>query len=486
MGDPGRPFDIRPTLLMAGFSALLASVLIAGSTILADDVRGTDANQVIEVGAGRVAARPVLDVPSGRLMVAPMLSIQSFALADDVSTQVAGEAVEAPPSGSGEVDEDAAADEFEGGDPIGDEPVPSTAAPVVPQSPSPGSTTAPSVVDDVSTPDTASTPASPPSTTSSTTAPPQIAAPPPPEASTATAPSAPTPAVPEVQAPRVPAGTTATVPASTTSTTQAPAVNGRYSVSQLISGTISAGDGSNPNESGPMGRHDAPLYLPQSWDWAQGPTRNPQWGNLQPSQFAEWRCAVIPEFGHVPPVPFRVNVRNGAYYQFANGSWNKAFDVALDSNDHGAYLGRAGQINNDPFGSGGPGRIEWRREADGSYSAPWNAAALMMHFWAGERRSPAPGQTAEFLTSEIRLQQPDGQTVDLSRVKVLFQCGIDYYNTRSGQGTQVPGPGIATYQRATSSWKPGLWVTLPGSAPADSVADFRTWLNANLPPDVRP
>jgi len=257
-------------------------------------------------------------------------------------------------------------------------------------------------------------------------------------------------------------------------------------VAQIIAGTISDGDGSNPNEEAPMGRHDAPLYLPQTWNWAQGPTRNDAWGNLGAGQFAEWRCAVIPEFGHVPPVPFRINVRNGAYFQYVNGNWNKAFDVNLDSPDHGAYLGQAGQLNADPFSSGGPGRIEWRQEADGSFSAPWHPDALMMHFWAGERQSPASGQTAEFLTSELRLQQPDGQQVDLSGVQVLFQCGIDYYNTRGGQGTQVPGPGIATYQRVTSSWKPGLWVTLPGNVPANSTADFQNWLQSNLPPDVRP
>ena len=43
-----------------------------------------------------------------------------------------------------------------------------------------------------------------------------------------------------------------------------------------------------------------------------------------------------------------------------------------------------------------------------------------------------PGQTAEFLTSEMRLQQPDGQTVDLGAVRVLFQCGVDYYASTSG------------------------------------------------------
>lgn len=302
---------------------------------------------------------------------------------------------------------------------------------------------------------------------------------------TSPAPVAPTTAAPPTSTTRAPTTTT------TTTTTQAPttaapvAASGSYTVAQIIDGTIGAGDGSNPNEEAPMGVHDAPLYLPQGWNWAQGTTRNAQWGNLGSNQFAEFRCAVIPENGHVPPVDFRVNFSEGAYYQFAGGSWSKAFDVALDSPTNGAYLGTAGRVNADPFASGS-GSINWRREADGSYSAPWNAAALMMHFWAGERQSPAAGQTAEFLTSEMRLQQPDGQTVDLSRVRVLFQCGIDYYNTRGGQGTRVPGPGIAKYQYLTESWQPGLWVTLPGNVSASGVADFRTWLNANLPPSVRP
>lgn len=82
--------------------------------------------------------------------------------------------------------------------------------------------------------------------------------------------------------------------------------------------------------------------------------------------------------------------------------------------------------------------------------------------------------------------QPDGGNVDLSRVQVLFQCGLDYYNTTGGQGIKVPGPGIAMYQRATPEWGAGLWVTLPANTPAGSVADFRTWLEEHLPPDVYP
>ena len=84
----------------------------------------------------------------------------------------------------------------------------------------------------------------------------------------------------------------------------------------------------------------------------------------------------------------------------------------------------------------------------------------------------------------MRLQQPDGQTVDLSVVNVLFQCGVDYYNTTGGQGTKVPGPGIGKYHTATTSWKPSLWTTLPPDAPAASTGDFRTWLEANLHPEV--
>ncbi len=260
----------------------------------------------------------------------------------------------------------------------------------------------------------------------------------------------------------------------------------RYSIAQVIDGTIGAGDGSNPNEEAPMGRHDAPLSLPQGWNWTQGPTRNSQWGNLGTggSRFVEWRCAVIPESGHTPSVPFRINVRNGAYYQFANGNWDKAFDVNLLGGNHGGYLGIAGRENQNPFDAPSQGLIQWRQEADGSFSAPWNANALMMHFWAGQRQPAAPGQTAEFLTSEIRLQQPDGRTVDLSDVRVLFQCGVDYYNTTGGQGTRVPGPGIAKYSFATPQWQPGLWVTLPGNVPAASVGDFQSWLGRNTPPNV--
>ena len=275
-------------------------------------------------------------------------------------------------------------------------------------------------------------------------------------------------------------------PASAFSATPPNNSGARYSIAQVVDGTIGAGDGSNPNEEAPMGRHDASLALPQGWNWTQGPTRNGVWGQLGTggSRFVEWRCAVIPESGHTPSVPFRINVRNGAYYQYINNNWNKAFDVDLTGGNHGGYLGIAGRENQNPFDAPSQGLIEWRREADGSFSAPWNPNALMMHFWAGQRQPAAQGQTAEFLTSEVRLQQADGQNVDLSQVRVLFQCGVDYYNTTGGQGTRVPGPGIAKYNFASPDWQPGLWVTLPGSAPANSVGDFQNWLRQNTPPHV--
>ena len=152
-----------------------------------------------------------------------------------------------------------------------------------------------------------------------------------------------------IPTPPTPAPTSPPAPTPEPGPTTVPGPIGpnRYSIAQVIDGTISAGDGSNPNEEDPMGRHDAPLYLPQGWNWSQGPTRNSVWGNLGTggSRFVEWRCAVIPEFGHRPPVDFRVNVSRGAYYQFANGSWNKAFDVDLTGGNHGGYLGQAGQLN---------------------------------------------------------------------------------------------------------------------------------------------
>ena len=259
-----------------------------------------------------------------------------------------------------------------------------------------------------------------------------------------------------------------------------------HSIQQIVESTIGAGDGSNPNQDGPMGRHDAPLFLPQGWSWAQGPTRNDEWGTIGTgnSLFVEWRCSMIPELDHTPEVPFRINVRDASYWQFADDRWSKGFDVDLLREHTGSYLGIPGEINDDPFSVPDSGRIEWRQEPDGSFSAPWNPDALFMHFWAGQRLPALDGQTAELSTAELRLQQPDGETVDLSSVDVLFQCGVDYYSVTGGQGTKVPGPGIGKYHSATESWKPTQWVTLPPDVLADSPDAFASWLAANPHPLV--
>lgn len=262
----------------------------------------------------------------------------------------------------------------------------------------------------------------------------------------------------------------------------------RYTIDEVVESTIGAGDGANPHQDDPMGLHDGPLYLPQGWTWAQGATRNDEWGTIGTgsSLFVEWRCSVIPELDNVPSVPFRINVRNASYWQFASGEWTNGFDVKLVQGHKGSYLGQAGELNTDPFSDSSNGQIEWREEDDGSYSAPWNANALLMHFWAGQRLPALAGQTAEMSTAEIRLQQPDDQTVDLSTVNVLFQCGLDYYSVTTGQGNKVPGPGIGKYHQASEAWKPTLWVTLPSDTSASSTPDFQTWLTANLPPLVLP
>jgi hypothetical protein len=261
-----------------------------------------------------------------------------------------------------------------------------------------------------------------------------------------------------------------------------------YSTAQVIESTIGSGDGANPNQEGPMGLHDGPLFLPQGWTWAQGPTRNEEWGTIGTgsSLFVEWRCSVIPELDTVPAVPFRINVRDASYWQFANDEWTKGFDVSLIEGHKGSYLGQPGEINTDPFSDSSNGQIVWREEDDGSFSAPWNADALFMHFWAGQRLPAAAGQTAEMSAAEIRLQQPDGEAVDLSQLDMLFQCGLDYYSVTTGEGTKVPGPGIGKYHAATENWQPTLWVTLPPGEAADSTGDFDSWLRANLPPLVLP
>lgn len=465
MGDARRPFDTRPTIFIVIFSALLAGALIVENTRASADSVETAALRVLDAGAERVGARQVGAQSPSRQLSSPSLSPDSVPLVDDGSID------------GGVADETAATQDDPGlsdGDTADQSNDAESQESAVLDIAAPATTVAPAAASTVAPAPSPATTTRPGTTIAPTTTRPTGTTGPTPT----TQPSTPTTARPQ---------TTTVAPTTTEApTTTASVINGRWSVAQVIDGTIGAGDGSNPNEESPMGRHDASLYLPQGWNWAQGPTRNSVWGNLSSGQYAEWRCAVIPENGHTPPVDFRVNVRSGAYYQFVNGTWNKAFDANLTSTQNGAYLGTAGQVNADPFSSGSKGAIQWRREADGSYSAPWNQAALMMHFWAGKRQSPASGQTAEFLTSEMRLQQPDGKTVDLSKVKVLFQCGIDYYNSTGGQGTKVPGPGIAKYHRLTSAWRPGLWVTLPGNVAASSNADFRNWLEAHLPPDVRP
>ena len=463
MGDARRPFDRRPTIFILIFSALLAGALIVENTRASADSVETAAMRVLDEGAERVGARQIGGQSPSRQLSSPSLSPDSVPLLDDgsIDVDVAGEnSVNTDDSGTSSGEGTTQSNDSDGD-------VIAVAAPATTDAPAAASTVAPAP-----SPATTTRPGATIATTTSR-----------PTATTTRVTTTTRPSTTTTSGPTTTTGATAT---TTTTTTPAVVVNGRWSVAQVIDGTIGAGDGSNPNEEAPMGRHDASLFLPQGWNWAQGPTRNSVWGNLSSGQFAEWRCAVIPENGHNPPVDFRVNVRSGAYYQFVNGNWNKAFDASLTSTQNGAYLGNAGVVNADPFSSGSKGAIQWRQEADGSYSAPWNQAALMMHLWAGKRQSPASGQTAEFLTSEMRIQQPDGQTVDLSKVKVLFQCGVDYYSSTGGQGTKVPGPGIAKYHRLTSSWKPGLWVTLPGNAAANSAADFRNWLETNLPPDVRP
>ncbi len=460
-----RPVDLRPMIFSVSFSLLLT-----GSLIILNSGRepalATDASAV-ETEAALVEERD----PSpglGRQAVSPSLSVQAPADAAQQAndSQALSEAAVAGVSESAAV-EQRETDQFANGDngsEVSSEGVSQEVEPTV----VPTTEASPPNTQTLSATTTQPSPIVVRTTSTTVLSFPLVA---PTTSSSATA--APTTVTPTTQA----------TTTSTTTTTVAPSVNGRYSISQVIDGTIGAGDGSNPNEESPMGRHDAPLFLPQGWDWAQGTTRNAQWGTLRSNQYVEFRCAVIPENGHVPPVDFRVNFRNGAYYQYDGSTWSKAFDVLLDSPTNGAYLGTPGAVNNDPFASG-RGSINWRQEADGSYSAPWSSNGLMMHFWAGERQGPTSGQIAEFLTSEMRLQQPDGRTVDLSQVRVLFQCGLDYYNTTGGQGTKVPGPGIGKYHLLTTSWQPDLWVTLPGTQPANSVSDFENWLEDNLPPNV--
>ena len=259
-------------------------------------------------------------------------------------------------------------------------------------------------------------------------------------------------------------------------------VEAAYTIEQVIDGTVAEGDGSNPRDNDITGLHDAGLPL-GGFDFALGPRISSSYGQLENFAFAEWRCAVFPEVGHTPSVDFRINVQAGAYYRFTNGRWNKGVDAFLNGGgvNNGAYFAHPGFVGN-PFDAGTKGLIDWRQEADGSFSAPWNHQALNMHFWDGARVPIEAGQTAEFLTSEIRLQQPDGKRVDLSSVRVLGQCGVDYYQSNGGEGTKVPGPGIGKYHLLSEQWTPSLYLSLPDVP--NSVEDFRDFHEANPIPGV--
>ena len=231
MGDARRPFDIRPTVFIIGFSVLLASALIVVNTRSSADSVDTAALRALDEGAERVGARQIGAQSASRQIVSPAVTPESMPLADGVVIDVAGESVNADAP-----DAEASANATAEGDAANPATtvVPAAAVTDAP-APAPATTNRARVV----TTTTAS------SRTTTTTRP----------ATTTTR-----------------RATTTTRPAATTTTTAV--VNGRYSVGQVIDGTIGAGDGSNPNEESPMGRHDAPLYLPQTWNWAQGPTRN--------------------------------------------------------------------------------------------------------------------------------------------------------------------------------------------------------------------
>ena len=237
--------------------------------------------------------------------------------------------------------------------------------------------------------------------------------------------------------------------------------------------------------------HDAPLDMWPALDFQKVCKFSSGWGRLNSGQYRniEWRGAVFAQFQRPPRTQFRIYIRNGEYWSWQPSSgWMKEFDVVLNPVGNGGYMGKPGNYGSDPYQQS-RGRIAWRREPSGSYSAPWNTGAQFPHFWAGKRHPIRPNQQAELAYCEMRIGQEDGQFLDLSQVKVLGGIGIDYYRANENN-SRAPGPGIARAKWLTGEWQPYGWLTLPSGtvnplAPHPQlVAGFSQWIAANRVPHV--
>ena len=255
---------------------------------------------------------------------------------------------------------------------------------------------------------------------------------------------------------------------------------GKYTAEQIIYATGIQKQGPyNPGRAAPWGLHDAPIYLPQGWDFSQGAKSNDGYQTFfRPAM--EWRGAVFTEYGQAPPSNVIVQVRNPEYYAFVNGSWVKQFDVVLNPGSSGAYLA-GNPVGTDPFTGGVHfGTINWQNVGDNTYQAPF-IGTQAMHFWRGNRHPIQDGQTAELAVAEMRIIGANGSAPDRTK-KLLAQIGIDYYHFGENN-TRAPGPGIGRYQELTEEWLKLAWFTSPEGTPITFDANVE-WLNNNPPPVI--
>lgn len=253
---------------------------------------------------------------------------------------------------------------------------------------------------------------------------------------------------------------------------------GKYTAEQIAYATGLQKQGPyNPGRAAPWGLHDAPIYLPQGWDFAQGAKSNSGYQTFfRPAM--EWRGAVFTENGQAPPSNVTVQIRNPAYYSFGGGSWKKEFDVPLRAPGSGSYLA-GNPVGTDPFTGGQHfGSIPWENIGNNTFQAPFRGPQAM-HFWRGGRHPIGANQTAELAVGEMRIVRTGGGAPDLSK-KLLAQIGIDYY-AFGENNTKAPGPGIGRYQQLTDEWVKLAWITTPQGTAVNFDATV-AWLKQNPPP----
>ena len=200
------------------------------------------------------------------------------------------------------------------------------------------------------------------------------------------------------------------------------------------------------------------------------------------------RCQAYPAEGGVQATGFKLQIRGLRSYERIDGEWNlhQNSDTAglsgdwYDLADFLADTQLSGTAKLQPV-SGQPGVFE----------VDWPANGEIFHFFMGMNDMPAgqvrklfdpaydPNRDAFFATTQMRLVPGANANVDLGAVRLLGDCGLDYYKNetstrkRDYPGRPVPSSGHARSKLITSEWQAFNWYVTPGEP--KQTGETRTW-----------